>query len=808
MRRLWWRWSLRDLRRRWLLVATIAAIIGVGTGTYAALLGTSEWRRRSNDASFASLQLHDVQIRLALGTAVAEGTLAGVAQQIPHATAIAGLRERLVLPTQFAAPGGLLASGELVGSALGAPIDGVSRHAGRSLTAADDGLPLLVMERAFAEGNDLPVTGEVDLSGGVRATYVGLGQSPEYFILSGGQGGLPFMSQASYGVAYTTLHSAQAMTGSPGKVNDLVIRLTDPGLARTVRAELEARLSTDAPAVVADVTQRRDVGAYRILYDDIDADERLWRVLALLILLGAAFAALNLTVRVIEAMRREFGIGMALGVPDRVLAVRPLLFGIEVALIGVVVGLAVGWALGLPLRSLFTTMVPLPIWITPLQAGVFAQAALIGFLLPFAAVLWPVWRAVRVQPVEAIKVGHLAGRQRPRAGAFGRLHLPGSSWHQMPVRNLVRTPRRTLMTVLGVSAAITALVTTFGFLDTFTATLDASSDETLRVAPDRLVVSLRTFETADGPTLRSIRALPHVGSASAAVLLPVTAAPASSPDATSIDLMVQTIPADAPWVPRLSGGSLKGGIVLSRKAAHDLGVSIGHQVILRHPRITPGGLTMTRSTLRVAGLHPDPVRGNAYLPAGEDSVIVSPGLVNVVTVRPATGYAVDDVRRAVLGLQQVSAVQTARAVVDAMRSSLDEFLGVLRVAGAVTLLLALLIAFNTASIGMDERSREHATMMAFGLSARTVLAIATIEAAIIGVMGTLIGIVGGYGVLAWVTRAITPGVLPEIDVTAALSAGTVTGAMVLGVATVALAPVLTLRRLRHIDIPTTLRLVE
>ena len=30
----------------------------------------------------------------------------------------------------------------------------------------------------------------------------------------------------------------------------------------------------------------------------------------------------------------------------------------------------------------------------------------------------------------------------------------------------------------------------------------------------------------------------------------------------------------------------------------------------------------------------------------------------------------------------------------------------------------------------------------------------------------------------------------------------------LGVATVALAPVLTLRRLRHIDIPTTLRLVE
>jgi putative ABC transport system permease protein len=52
---------------------------------------------------------------------------------------------------------------------------------------------------------------------------------------------------------------------------------------------------------------------------------------------------------------------------------------------------------------------------------------------------------------------------------------------------------------------------------------------------------------------------------------------------------------------------------------------------------------------------------------------------------------------------------------------LDQFTGILNVAAGVALLLVLLIAFNTASIGTDERSREHATMMAFGLPARTVL---------------------------------------------------------------------------------------
>ena len=81
-------------------------------------------------------------------------------------------------------------------------------------------------------------------------------------------------------------------------------------------------------------------------------------------------------------------------------------------------------------------MIPLPIWHTPLQADVFAQAALLGFVLPFAAVAWPVWRTLRVQPVEAIRVGHLAARGSGLAPLLRRLPLPGGSYHQIPLRNV------------------------------------------------------------------------------------------------------------------------------------------------------------------------------------------------------------------------------------------------------------------------------------------------------------------------------------------------------------------------------------
>ena len=42
MRRLWVRWIARDLRQRWLLIVAIALVLALGTGTYAALTGTSE----------------------------------------------------------------------------------------------------------------------------------------------------------------------------------------------------------------------------------------------------------------------------------------------------------------------------------------------------------------------------------------------------------------------------------------------------------------------------------------------------------------------------------------------------------------------------------------------------------------------------------------------------------------------------------------------------------------------------------------------------------------------------------------------
>ena len=225
------------------------------------------------------------------------------------------------------------------------------------------------------------------------------------------------------------------------------------------------------------------------------------------------------------------------------------------------------------------------------------------------------------------------------------------------MRNVLRTPRRSALTVLGIGAALATLITITGFLDTFRGTLSTAQDELLRAAPSRVSVSLDSFYPADSPVIQAVRKLPQAGDVQAGLLAPATVRNGGR----SIQVAAEVLPAAPSWTPSLVSGTLSGGIVLSSKAAADL-----HAV-----------LTMT-----------------------------------------------------------------------------------------------------------------------------------TVEAALIGTLGTLAGIAGGYGLLSWMVATTIPGVMPELGVTATLTGASILTALLLGLGTVTIAPLFTLRRLRRMDIPSTLRLVE
>jgi putative ABC transport system permease protein len=380
---------------------------------------------------------------------------------------------------------------------------------------------------------------------------------------------------------------------------------------------------------------------------------------------------------------------------------------------------------------------------------------------------------------------------------------------QYPLRNLLRRPRRTVLTALAVAAAITVLIGVFGMLDSFERTVDDADAELTHTAADRIDVQLDTFEPANGPTIQAIEALPEI-----ARVQPDLAVPAQLRRSgyEAIDAVVEIIDmANAPWSPTVRRGSAPSestGILLSEKAARDLHVGVGDSVVLHHPRRVGTGYEMVDTEIRVAGTHRLPLRPYAFLDAAQASLFDLQGITNAAQVIPAAGVRPDDAQRALFQLEGVSAAVPVGTAGEAWDESLAQYTGVLRMAQAATLILALLIAFNSSSISVDERAREHATMFAFGVRRHTVITMGVVESTVVGVLGTLAGVLGGYVVMSWIFGSLLPRAVPDVRIDPYLSPTTGITLFALGVLVVGLAPVLNVRRVRRMDIPATLRVVE
>jgi putative ABC transport system permease protein len=807
----WLRWSGRDLRDRLLLVIAIAATIAIGTGAYASLDSLSAWRKDSNDKSVELLRAHDVRLYLADGSFATPEELGALLDEIPHRDAVVASGYRLVVPTRVDATDSgrtIVVPGRLVGMAAGDPaVDTLLVMSGRGFEAGDAGQAVAELEYHFAAHYDLPIPTAVSVGDGTRLEAVGSAFSSDYFMVISPNGDV--MAEANFAVVFVPLETAGQIAGHPGLVNELVVRLSDPALAATVRDELQGAAAAHLPDLGATAVASSEEDARRWVERDAESDQTLFSVFAVLMLAGATFAAFNLTTRIVESQRRQVGIGLALGLPARTLAIRPLAVAAEIALFGVVLGIVVGFLSGAALREVMLRLLPMPIFETPLRPEVFVRAALIGFLLPFAASVYPVWRAVRARPVDAIRTGHLTARRPGLAGLARRLPLPSTLRH--PLSNVLRTPRRTLLTAMGIAAAVTALIGTLGMLDSFAYGIDAGEAEMIGGSPNRIAVDLAAPLPAE-QVRAELAEVPGSGRIDVGLRIPASARSGGS-SGESIDLQIDVLDLrDNAWQATLAEGRLPAGpgeVLLSRAAAEDLHLRPGDRFVLRHPvRTSETTVSLVETEVVLAGTHPSPLRPLAYMNVDGASLFRMDGLANRATVVPAEGADAEALRRTLFGLPGVVSVQPISIFVASMRGIVAELADVLAVVAVIALLLAVLVAYNSATISQDERTREVATMLAFGLPTRRVMASAMIESGLIGLVGTALGIAGGFAVVVWLVYCQLPTSMPEFGLQPVVGVSTLITAAALGIAAVALAPLLTWRRLTRLDLPAKLRVVE
>jgi putative ABC transport system permease protein len=815
---LWLRWSWRDLRERWLQVIAIALIIALGTGVFAGLGGQKRWRIDSLDISYARLNMHDIRVSLADGSFISRDEMQAALADVDG---ISAAETRLIAPTLVnASQDGktVMVSGRIVGmdvSDNGPQVDQifVAEGNGRTLQPNDAGQQVAVVEENFANYYDLRPGDSLRVSGDIPLEYVGTGLSPEYFLVVD-ENGL-FMAEASLAILFMPLDAAQELTGRDGLVNDVALRLDEGADRETVRAALEDSFAVHFPNVGVTFDYPEDNLGRKQLYLDAEGDQEIWDLIAILFLIGAALGAFNLAGRIVAAQRRQIGIGMALGMPRRWLAFRPLLVGLQIAVLGTLFGLAIGPLLMVVFINVLKSAAPLPYYDFSFYMPAYVKATLFGVTLPLLATLLPVWRAVRVQPIDAIRTGNLISKGGGLNALMNILPLPGKSFTHMPFRNLLRSPWRSLLTVLGISMAVILMTAFAGFLDSFIATIDLMEDALLYEHSDRMIVNLDFFYTPTSDVVTSITSLsndegqPLVSQAETGLMLSGTLKGDGKEISTSLELHDMQ---HALWVPKLLEGRIatgEPGIILSEKAAEDLGVGVGDMVTLEHP-LREGLLAfrLVETEVPVTGIHDNPVRALSYMDLSNAGMMGLDGVTNLLVLVPAEGVESNDIKAVLLSEPGMASVLQIGEITDAIDEVLQLFVQFLAIVEVVVLIMAFLIAFNSTSINVDERVREIATMFAFGLPLRTVTRMQMVENLIIGTLGTLVGVILGWIVLNMMLVARVEDQLSDFKFVVTLSPVTVLVSAGLGILVVVLTPLLSIRRMSRMDIPSALRVME
>jgi putative ABC transport system permease protein len=843
----WLKWSWRDLRARWLQVLAIGIIIALGTGIYASMGGSEVWRTDAYDLSYGNLNMYDIHVDLVDDSYL---NMNEVADALSDIDGIATMETRLISPTLVDASHGdevIMVKGELVGldvSDGGPHVNGVyvDAESGRSFTAADAGQNVAVVEYKFVQARDLELGSPIRISGGHDLDFVGAGHSPEYFMIQGDIG--DFFGQENFAVLFVSLETAQRLTGNEGMVNDVVILLEDDADRDAVRETVESRMAAAFPDLGVTTGFTEDDAIYTLLYTDAEGDQAIWNMISMLFLAGAAMGAFNLAGRMVESQRREIGIGMALGVNRKWLAFRPLLVGFQIALLGTIFGVIFGLLMLDGFASLVKGFAPLPFWDIKLYPPSLIIAIALGIAMPLIATIVPVWRAVRVEPIDAIKSGYLVakgdgptplGEWLSRATLAGkvwafvalplwligwlvshllmamrRMPLPGRSFSQMPVKNVLRSPWRTSLTICGVAIAILLMVVLVGAMDTYEATMAQADDAYRYMADDRYTVILSAPFPKDNGEISAIRSMEHNGSPMFTELetsLMLDGSIWSETNTEPVEIILEFHDMDeAIWVPNLLEGELassESGVIISEKAAEDLDVWVGDTITMKHRVL----FALRETEVTVVGIHDNPFRPFVYMDMEYAAMTGFAQSTNYLVLNVAEGVTEDDVKLAMLNQPGVASVKPIIEFSRSVETLLEMMTGMLAIAQIVAIFLAFLIAFLSTSISVDERVREIATMFAFGLRIRTVTRMQMIENFIIGLFGTTLGIV-----LGWLTMqsifVTAEEQTPEIGFSIVVAPETILLALVLGVMVVTLTPLLSIRRMRNMDIPSTLRVME
>jgi len=200
-------------------------------------------------------------------------------------------------------------------------------------------------------------------------------------------------------------------------------------------------------------------------------------------------------------------------------------------------------------------------------------------------------------------------------------------------------------------------------------------------------------------------------------------------------------------------------VVLDKKTADTAGYKVGDKIKIQTNQkvseLTITGLAGFGTTQNYAGSS-----AALFTTPRAQELVVEPGKFTWINVAGQEGVTQErlaaDIQRALPAKTQAITGKAFTAESQDVFRRIFDFLGIaLLIFGIVALVVGAFIIYNTFSIIVAQRTRELALLRAMGASRRQILGSVTLEALLVGLFASLVGIVLGIGLATLLTAALS-----------------------------------------------------
>jgi putative ABC transport system permease protein len=709
----------RDLRRQAAQFGAVVATLFLGVALFGA---TSDAYRNLNasyqmlyrDLRFADLTVTGGPVERLSGEARAAGALATV---------------RTVADVPFEVNGSKLL-GRVVGMPAGGQpsVDRVNVLSGSYLDPSEPAGVLVEQHMAshfhLVPGDTVRILGP---QGWTEARVLGVAASPEYLWPARSRQEV-LTPPGDFGVLFAPQGLARAVA-SPDTPTQVAIYGASPSFLSTWQRQART-------GGALDIQTRAEQPSNAALQEDVSGFGELALLFPILFLSAAAMATFVLLGRLVRSQRAEIGMLTANGFGRREIFRTYLGYGVLAGAVGGVLGAAAGVALGGWITHLYTSAISVPITVVRVTPSTPIIGVGIALAAGAIAATAPALAAARVTPAEAmggISPAASGGRSLVERLVPPLRRLP-TRW-KLAIRDIGRSRRRTISTMVGVILALVLVLVSWGMLDTTDILLSRQFDVVQR-QDAQLYFS---GGTASNTELRAMKGVPGVAAVEAAGEMPVSI---SYDDRSYATTLLAMQPGTSMHTFLLTGGGrgrLSGDGILAGSALEtQLGVHVGDVVRLNSPALS------SLIELPIAGFVQEPLGTFAYAPLPAIERTTHRTLANTALVRFSAGANSKATLDRLRALPSVAAVVDSRGLVSAAGSLMGlfyVFVGIMLLFGAV---MSFALMFNTMSANVAERSTEMATLRASGVGRRTISGILTRENLVVTALGIVPGLVIGY----------------------------------------------------------------